>query len=71
MLSKTGLVPELLLCLSTSGLSINAFCSRHASVCADSLGVQGEARPKGDNIYEWEGVINGPEGTAYEGGKFR
>mmetsp|Transcript_32101 Transcript_32101/g.65101 ORF Transcript_32101/g.65101 Transcript_32101/m.65101 type:complete len:148 (+) Transcript_32101:108-551(+) len=32
---------------------------------------QGEAGPKAENMYEWEGVINGPEGTAYEGGKFR
>mmetsp|Transcript_43384 Transcript_43384/g.90869 ORF Transcript_43384/g.90869 Transcript_43384/m.90869 type:complete len:150 (-) Transcript_43384:261-710(-) len=32
---------------------------------------QGEAGPKSDNLYEWEGIIRGPEGTAYEGGTFR
>jgi len=32
---------------------------------------QGEAAPKGDNMYEWEGLINGPQGSPYEGGKFK
>ncbi|EKX42637.1 hypothetical protein GUITHDRAFT_39945, partial [Guillardia theta CCMP2712] len=29
------------------------------------------AQPKGENIYEWEGFVNGPEGTPYEGGRFK
>jgi len=32
---------------------------------------QGDAQPKGENIYEWEGFVNGPEGTPYEGGRFK
>eukprot|EP00960_Hanusia_phi_P030441 748626-Hanusia_phi.AAC.4 len=49
--------------------------------------LQGDAQPKGENIYEWEGFVNGPvclirirvhvahalgqEGTPYEGGRFK
>eukprot|EP00802_Teleaulax_amphioxeia_P030628 Tamp_33322.p1 GENE.Tamp_33322~~Tamp_33322.p1 ORF type:complete len:152 (-),score=25.32 Tamp_33322:66-521(-) len=32
---------------------------------------QGDAAPKGEDMYSWEGFINGPEGTPYEGGKFK
>lgn len=31
---------------------------------------QGDAAPKRDDIYQWQGFIIGPEGTPYEGGKF-
>jgi len=29
------------------------------------------AGPKGDNIYEWEAIICGPEGTPYQDGAFK
>ena len=32
---------------------------------------QGDAAPKGEDMYTWEGYIHGPEGTPYEGGKFK
>lgn len=32
---------------------------------------QGDAAPKGEDMYSWEGFIIGPEGTPYEGGKFK
>jgi len=29
------------------------------------------AAPKGDNLFEWEAVLKGPESTPYEGGSFK
>eukprot|EP00931_Biecheleriopsis_adriatica_P064524 TRINITY_DN39289_c0_g1_i1.p1 TRINITY_DN39289_c0_g1~~TRINITY_DN39289_c0_g1_i1.p1 ORF type:complete len:175 (+),score=22.61 TRINITY_DN39289_c0_g1_i1:75-527(+) len=34
------------------------------------LGDQITAGPRGDDMYDWEATITGPEGTPYEGGTF-